>query len=42
MVRIFRIHAREKVLEDKTIVVIGNKTQIEQEKSLFDVIHELY
>lgn len=30
------------VLEDHTVVVIGNKTQIENEKDLFDEIYELY
>lgn len=32
----------EKTLEDMAIVVIGNKTQIEEEKDLFDEIHTLY
>lgn len=31
-----------KVLEDSTVVVIGNKTQIEKEKDLFDKVIELY
>ncbi|WP_028274049.1 insulinase family protein [Atopococcus tabaci] len=32
----------ESVLEEGTVVVIGNKTQIENEKELFDEIFELY
>lgn len=32
----------ESVLEESTVVVIGNKTQIENEKDLFDKVFELY
>lgn len=32
----------KEVLEDSTIVVIGNKTQIEKESDLFDTVKELY
>ena len=32
----------EITLDDMAIVVIGNKTQIEEEKDLFDEIHTLY
>lgn len=32
----------EKVLEDASVVVIGNKAQIEEEKNLFDEIYTLY
>ena len=32
----------EKVLEDASVVVIGNKAQIEEEKDLFDEIYKLY
>lgn len=32
----------EEVLEDETIVVIGNKAQIETEKELFDEVYSLY
>lgn len=35
-------HELQNVLEDSTVVVIGNKAQIETEKELFDTINELY
>lgn len=35
-------HDIQKVLEDDTVVVIGNKAQIEAEKDLFDEIFTLY
>lgn len=34
--------AYAKLLDESTVVVIGNKTQIENEKDLFDKVYELY
>lgn len=32
----------EKVLDDSTVVVIGNKAQIDKEEDLFDEVFKLY